>query len=176
MTDTQTTTEAVDPRHEPTHRTQHAIWNDLVGDAWVRHAELHDCQTAPFGEAAMDALGSVTGTAVLDVGCGTGATAGELVSRGAAEVLGIDLSGPMIAAAQGANHRAEVRFEVGDVIDLHQPGRFDVVFSRFGVMFFTDPPSAFAHLRTLATTDARIGFCCWGAPAAHPWMTLPVLA
>ena len=177
MTDTETTTiGAADARYEPAHRAQQAIWNDLVGDAWVRHADLHDRQAARFGEAAIDALGSLTGAAVLDVGCGTGATAGGLVSRGAGEVLGIDLSRPMIAAAQVANHRAEVRFEVGDVIDLHQPGRFDVVFSRFGVMFFTDPPSAFAHLRALGTTDARIGFCCWGPPAANPWMTLPVMA
>ena len=176
MTDTHTKNGPADERRELGPRTQQEIWNDLVGDAWVRHADLHDRQAAPFGAAAMDALGSLTGTAALDVGCGSGATAGELASRGATEVLGIDLSRPMLEAAQRANHRAEVRFELGDVIDLHQPGRFDVVFSRFGVMFFTNPPAAFAHLRTLGTRDARIGFCCWGSPVANPWMTRPVMA
>ena len=181
MTGTGTDTEtanvpAPDRPGQPRFPTQHEIWNELVGDAWVRHADLHDRQAAPFGEAVLNALGSLTGTAVLDVGCGTGATAAQLASRGATQVLGVDLSGPMIAAAQETNHRAEVRFELGDVLDLHQPGRFDVVFSRFGVMFFTHPPAGFAHLRALGTAEARIGFCCWGPPAANPWMILPVMA
>lgn len=161
---------------QPGRPTQRAIWNDLVGDAWVRHADLHDRQAAPFGEAVMDALGSLTGTAVLDVGCGTGAAAAQLASRGTAQVVGVDLSGPMIAAAQETNDRADVRFELGDVLDLDQPGRFDVVFSRFGVMFFTEASAAFVHLRGLGTAKARLGFCCWGPPAANPWMILPVMA
>ena len=166
----------LDRRGQAGHPTQRAIWNDLVGDAWVRHADLHDRQAAPFGVAVMDALGSLTGTAVLDVGCGTGATAAQLASRGATQVVGVDLSGPMIAAAQETNDRADLRFELGDVLDLHQPGRFDVEFSRFGVMFFTDPSSAFTHLRALGTAEARLGFCCWGSPVANPWMILPVMA
>ena len=53
---------------------------------------------------------------------------------------------------------------------------FDVVFSRFGVMFFADPVAAFGHLRALGRPDGRLGFCCWGPPAANPWMALPVMA
>jgi SAM-dependent methyltransferase len=122
VTHTETTpnTPAPDARDEPGRLTQHAIWNDLVGDAWVCHAELHDRQAAPFGEAAMDALGPVRGAVVLDVGCGTGGTTAQLASRGAAEVLGIDLSGPMLAAAQGADPPAEVRYQLSDVNDLHR--------------------------------------------------------
>ena len=77
-------------------RSQREIWNDLVGAAWVRHAAIHDQQAEVFGHAAMDALGNLTGARVLDVGCGTGATAAQLFQRGAAEVLGVDLSEPMI--------------------------------------------------------------------------------
>ena len=77
-------------------RTQHEIWNGPVGAAWVRHAEIHDQQAAPFGEATMDAVGPVDDARVLDVGCGTGATVTQLLSRGAGAVLGIDMSVPMI--------------------------------------------------------------------------------
>ena len=56
---------------------QRAVWNDLVGDAWVRHADLHDRQAEPFGSAAMHHLGILTGATVLDVGCGTGATCND---------------------------------------------------------------------------------------------------
>jgi SAM-dependent methyltransferase len=161
---------------EASTRTQQETWNDLVGAAWVRHADVHDQQAAAFGEAAMDAIGSIAGDRVLDVGCGTGATVTELLSRGAEAILGIDLSAPMIRAAQAQNRHPEARFEVGDVLELRTDQCFDVVFSRFGVMFFTDPVSAFEHLRTLAAPAARLGFCCWGPPAANPWMTLPVMA
>lgn len=159
-----------------TMRTQHEIWNDLVGDAWVRHAALHEQQAAPFGEAAIAAVGAVQGATVLDVGCGTGATTGSLAARGAHHVFGIDLSVPMISAARAGNRRPNVRFEVGDVLDLTMTASYDIVFSRFGVMFFTDPVAAFGHLRALAHPDARLGFCCWGPPADNPWMTLPVMA
>lgn len=157
-------------------RTQHEVWNDLVGDAWVRHQDVHDQQAAPFGAAAMAAIGALGGAAVLDVGCGTGATAFQLAARGAESVLGIDLSVPMVTAARAANGKADVRFEVGDVLELHQPSAFDVLFSRFGVMFFADPAAGFTHLRTLGRPGARLGFCCWGPPADNHWMLLPLMA
>jgi SAM-dependent methyltransferase len=157
-------------------RTQQSIWNDLVGAAGVRHARRHDLQAAPFGEAAMDALGSVAGAAVLDVGCGTGATSVELVRRGAQEVLGVDLSAPMVEAARAGHTAPALRFAVGDVLELEDRDRFDVIYSRFGVMFFADPVAAFRQLRTLGTSTARLGFCCWGPPADNPWMAVPVMA
>lgn len=156
--------------------SQRAIWNDLVGAAWVRHADLHDRQAGPFGVAVMDALGGIDGASVLDVGCGTGAAGSQLLERGAAEVVGVDLSEPMIAAARTWTDDPRVRFEVGDVLDGAPGGPFDVVFSRFGVMFFSDPAPAFDRLRSYAAPGARLGFCCWGPPFANPVMTLPVMA
>lgn len=158
------------------HTDQHVIWNDLVGPAWVRYAHVHDRQAGVFGEAVMDALGTLRGSSVLDVGCGTGTTSGQLARRGAASVLGVDISAPMIDAARATNVCPEVHYELGDVLDLADRDRFDVVFSRYGVMFFTEPVSAFEHLRVLATAEARLGFCCWGPPVENPWMALPVMA
>jgi SAM-dependent methyltransferase len=124
----------------------------------------------------MQALGSVAGATVLDVGCGTGATSTTLAGRGASEVLGVDISVPMIDAARAGNPPREVTFTHGDVLALDRPGGFDVVFSRFGVMFFPDPVAGFTHLRHLGSPTARLGFCCWGPPADNPWMLLPVMA
>ena len=155
---------------------QRTIWNELVGAAWVRHAGLHDRQAESFGAAAMAAIGTVAGATVLDVGCGTGATSIALAGRGAREVAGVDISAPMINAAQAGNRCPEVTFTHGDVLALSRPGHFDVIFSRFGVMFFADPSAAFTHLRTLGSPAARLGFCCWGPPAENPWMLLPVMA
>jgi ubiquinone/menaquinone biosynthesis C-methylase UbiE len=137
-------------------RSQRAIWNDLVGEAWVRHTSIHDQQAEPFGRAALDALGELKGARVLDVGCGTGATATQLIERGAAEVVAVDLSEPMITFARSRIHDARVRLELGDVLELDRPDRFDVIFSRFGVMFFSDPVDAFARLRSFGTAAARL--------------------
>jgi SAM-dependent methyltransferase len=157
-------------------RSQQEIWNDLVGDAWVRHARIHDQQAEPFGQAVLDALGDIEGARVLDVGCGTGATTTQLIERGAAEVIGVDLSRPMLTAARASIHEARVQLELGDVLELDRVGQFDVIFSRFGSMFFSDPVAAFARLRSFGTARARLGFCCWAPPHANPVMTLPVIA
>ena len=47
---------------------------------------------------------------------------------------------------------------------------FDRLFSRFGVMFFADPPAAFAHLLRLLPPNGRIDFACWAPLADNPWM------
>lgn len=82
----------------------------------------------------------------------------------------------MITAARAEIHDARVQLEVADVLELDRAGQFDVIFSRFGIMFFTDPVAAFARLRSLGAAAARLGFCCWGPPYANPVMTLPVMA
>ncbi|MGW9073190.1 class I SAM-dependent methyltransferase [Streptomyces yangpuensis] len=74
-------------------------------------------------------VGDVSGRSVLDLASGTGFYSREFRRRGAAEVLGIDISGEMIAVAQQLekNDPLGVRYEVGDVADLRtieQP--FDV--------------------------------------------------
>lgn len=158
---------------------QKEIWDDLVGDAWVRHAEVIDAHSAPFGRAAMDLLGPLHGRTVLDVGCGTGSTTLELARRGASEVIGVDLSERMIghARAQRAGaQEASVGFQVVDALSVEDLGRFDAIFSRFGVMFFDDATDAFAHLRRLVAPSGRLGFCSWQGPLANPWMSLAILA
>lgn len=155
---------------------QREIWDDLVGDAWVRNADIIDKHSAPFGEAAMERLGTVAGASVLDVGCGTGTTTRELASRGASAV-GIDLSARMVAHARTLNAAGSgADFEVDDVTALAPAEPFDAVYSRFGVMFFDDAVAAFRHIRTVVRSGGRLGFCAWAGPFENPWMTTAVLA
>nr|MBA3280717.1 class I SAM-dependent methyltransferase [Acidimicrobiia bacterium] len=155
---------------------QREIWDDLVGDAWVRNADIIDKHSAPFGEAAMERLGTVAGASVLDVGCGTGTTTRELARRGASAV-GIDLSARMVAHARTLNAAGSgADFEVGDVTALAPAEPFDAVYSRFGVMFFDDAVAAFRHIRTVVRSGGRLGFSAWAGPFENPWMTTAVLA
>ncbi|MFF7633066.1 class I SAM-dependent methyltransferase [Kitasatospora sp. NPDC008050] len=74
-------------------------------------------------------FGDVRGKSVLDLASGAGFYSREFRRRGATEVLGIDISGAMVAAAQALEEQDPlgVRYEVGDVSELPPLGRrFDV--------------------------------------------------
>ncbi|MGH7878275.1 MAG: class I SAM-dependent methyltransferase, partial [Candidatus Binataceae bacterium] len=54
-----------------------------------------------------------------------------------------------------------------------EAGRFDLIASRFGVMFFSDPAAAFGNLRRAARPGGRLCFACWGALKENPQWLIP---
>jgi ubiquinone/menaquinone biosynthesis C-methylase UbiE len=162
-----------------THQTddeQTALWNGRAGRAWVEAQELLDQMFKPFEELLVKAVSAGSGGRVLDVGCGTGSTtlavARLLGAKG--RCTGIDISDPMLAAARA---RAEREGTPASFIranaQLHafEPASFDVIISRFGVMFFDDPVRAFANLRRAARDGAELRFIAWRSSAENPFMT-----
>jgi SAM-dependent methyltransferase len=133
---------------------------------------------AVFGEAAIEAAAPATGERVLDVGCGAGATSLALAARvgAAGQVLGVDISEPLIDRARAlAPQDTPARFRVADASSAELPeGAFDILFSRFGVMFFDDPTGAFAHMRRALRPGGRVAFVCWRGPAENDWVRLPM--
>ena len=77
---------------------QAEYWNGGAGAAWVKHRERLDAVLAPFTEASLMAMGSIEMLRVLDVGCGCGESTEKLAER-QADVIGLDISEPMIAHA-----------------------------------------------------------------------------
>jgi SAM-dependent methyltransferase len=160
--------------------TQAEYWNAEAGTRWVRTQPIMDALLADHGESALAAAKLTGGDTVLDVGCGCGATtlgaAERIGQRGLA--VGVDLSAEMLAlarrrAAEGA--LANVRFELGDV-ESHplQAQRFDAAISRFGIMFFENPPRAFASIQRAMRNGGRFAAVCWRSPSENPWITLPI--
>ena len=154
-------------------------WNEAQGRTWALLHERLDRQIAPIGLAAMAKAGFRAGEAVLDVGCGCGETTLEIAGRVApGQVVGADVSALLLEEARKAGAgRANVEFIEADA-QTHRfaPGRFDVLFSRFGVMFFDDPARAFANLRGALKPGGRLAFCCWRQPDENEWMSLPYRA
>jgi SAM-dependent methyltransferase len=56
------------------------------------------------------------------------------------------------------------------------PGAIDLAFSRFGVMFFDEPVSALANIRSALAAAGRLVFVCWTPPRDNPWLTVPLAA
>src|SRR5690349_25076766 len=113
-------------------------------------------------------------TAVLDVGCGTGATTLAIARRLGphAHCVGVDISEQMIVLARQRAADAAVEFVVADAgSHRFDPGAFDVIASRFGVMFFEQPERAFANLRTATRADGTLRAVVWRGPEENPFMT-----
>ena len=150
-------------------------WRGSVGASWAREYRRTD---RAFGALTDRLLGASVGPGfarAVDIGCG----AGELslaLARGnpASAVLGLDVSTDLVAIARRRGERLDnVTFEVADAAAAGLGERApDLIASRHGVMFFDDPPAAFAHLRREAAPDARLVFSCFRRRDANPWATL----
>lgn len=158
---------------------QIADWNGVVGEHWAAEQERNDRLIKAFGEAALAAAGAKAGEQVLDVGCGCGDTSLALAySVGVmGRVVGVDVSAPMLEVARDrANGRENLTFIEADASRAELPGRFDLLYSRFGVMFFDDPEGAFRHMRGAMKNGGRLAFACWQSPKDNPWAMVPLVA
>lgn len=161
---------------------QIAYWNTQAGPRWVSHQDLLDAQIAPLGRLALERAALRPGERVIDVGCGCGHSTLEIsrhVGAGGG-VVGIDVSAVMLerarerAAGEGARNASFL--EADAQTHAFEAGSFDLLYSRFGVMFFADPVAAFANLRRALRGSGRLAFVCWQPLARNPWMLVPLAA
>src|SRR5215472_3230014 len=159
---------------------QIAYWNGPGGDRWVSHQRMQDALLAEVAERLMERAAPHDGETVLDIGCGAGTTSIVLAQRVAPDgrVLGVDVSAPLLERArQHAPAGLPVEFVLGDAtVFPFAPGGADLLFSRFGVMFFADPARSFANMRSGLRAGARVVFACWQEPRHNPWLMLPLQA
>src|SRR5213595_2421698 len=160
---------------------QIAEWNGALGQRWVEMQQAIDPIVLPFGTAALKAAAPQPGERVIDIGCGCGDTSIEIarIVGAAGSVLGIDVSQPMLEVARSRGtpaNCAHVAFRDGDASEAELPANIDLLFSRFGVMFFSQPFKAFIHLRKSLRKGGRCVFVCWRAPRDNAWAMTPLSA
>jgi SAM-dependent methyltransferase len=162
---------------------QITYWNATAADKWIALHQRLDAQIGPLGEKALGRLALKPGESVLDVGCGCGHTTLELARRvgPSGAVTAADISKPMLAVAARDAAEADSQnisfIEADAQIYPFEAGAYDAVFSRFGVMFFSDPIAAFANLHSaLKPGSGRLAFVCWRKLADNPWMATPLAA
>jgi SAM-dependent methyltransferase len=159
---------------------QIAYWNGANGQRWTDRQAEQDILLAPVSKALIDRAAPKAGERIVDVGCGCGSTSLAFAEKVAPNgfVLGVDISGPMLARARQLAPRVlPVDFVQADAtVYPFDPQSFDLLLSRFGVMFFAEPAVSFANLRNALRPSGRLAFACWREPRENPWMMAPLQA
>ncbi len=161
------------------HQDQVAYWNTRGGEKWIAAQAHTDIMLEPIQRVLLEHARLQPGMAVLEIGCGCGATTLELAKAAGAEgrVLAVDVSQPMLDFAKGrlAPYR-QAELLCADA-SVHPFSPFaDLAISRFGVMFFGDPAGAFANIRKAFRPGARLVFACWRKLEDNAWMQVPLHA
>jgi ubiquinone/menaquinone biosynthesis C-methylase UbiE len=168
------------PQIDDRNADQAAYWNGPAGHHWSERQQIQDLILAPVSRVLIDRARITPDSRVIDVGCGCGATAIEIGKRlgPAGHVLGLDISAPMLARARElAPKDSPIEFVLADAtVHKFEPGTFDLLISRFGVMFFADPIASFSNLRTALKRGGRVVFACWREPRQNPWLMVPLKA
>lgn len=154
------------------------FWNGPTGQKWAKHQTDMDRNLADIGAAAVALADPRPGERVLEIGSGNGSLSLALAEAvgPSGDVLGVDVSQPMLAIARERAQVANIRFlEADAAVYPFQPDR-DLIFSRFGVMFFAEPVSAFANIHKAAAQGARLAFVCWRKVEENEWAMMPYLA
>ena len=117
------------------------------------------------GEALVGTLGITKGLDVLDLGCGDGTTAVPEAKLGA-NVLGVDISRPLVAAGNARAQRlglGNLRFQEGDASDLRDldDDSFDLVVSIFGAMFAPRPDAVAKEMVRVTRPSGTIVMGNW---------------
>ena len=147
---------------------QHEYWNNVAGPRWVGLGGFVERRVRGVNDLLLAQSAVVPGESVLEIGCGTGAAtvpfAEAVGERG--RVVGVDISEPMLAGARqriAASGLGNISLVQADAqVHRFDANRFDLITSRFGVMFFADPVAAFSNLLPAARSAGRLCFACWG--------------
>ncbi len=163
---------------------QFDYWNGEAGQRWAREDATMARLLRPVCEALIAHADVTACRRALDVGCGGGSQSlllAEAMGQDA-EVLGVDISAPMLAVAEAKltalpERAASLQFQRGDAAEMEfESEAFDLLFSRFGVMFFDQPQAAFANLHGAMASGAKLAFCCWQPPRDNAWVYLGLKA
>jgi SAM-dependent methyltransferase len=154
---------------------QIAFWNGPTGQKWTQFKSDMDRNLADASAGVLALAAARPGERVLDIGCGSGKTTLALAKAvgAAGHVMGVDVSEPLLSLAKtAAAALPNVAFVHADASRQAFEPVHDLLFSRFGVMFFDDPSAAFANIRTALKPGGRLAFVCWRPAAENEWVSV----
>jgi SAM-dependent methyltransferase len=159
--------------------TMGQYWNEVAGPRWVARAGLQEARNIEVAHLLLAEARPQPGERVLDIGCGTGATAIPFAAAVGAggHVTGVDISEPMLGQARqniAKSAAGNITLVKADAqVHRFPPGSFDLLISRFGVMFFADPTAAFTNLLAGLRQGGRLCMAVWASMADNAHWKIP---
>src|SRR5215510_14343196 len=153
---------------------------DLTDPAKIKTATTYNSASEHFddsplafwdvsGRSTVDRLGLQPGNSILDVGCGTGASAlpaAQIVGP-TGKVIGVDLAEKLLEMARTKATQRQlqnVEFRLGDMTALGLPdNQFDAIVSVFSIFFVQDMVSIVRELWRMVKPGGKLAITTWGA-------------
>ena len=154
---------------------QKDYWTNSAGKLWVKDKVEKDNMLEVLGNYALSKFNIIEGMNVLDIGCGTGITTTQIAKKinNIGYVSGLDFSETMINEAIKYSEKLGIKninFAVKDIQNEElKILEYDAAFSRFGVMFFSNPIMAFKNIYSALKKNGILTFICWQSQKENPW-------
>lgn len=152
-----------------------AEWSGGAGERWAANLDKFEAMLAMVGDALITHADFAPGESVVEIGCGGGAVSRAIAAKVGPEgrVTGVDISPALTAVAAersvGMPNVSFVTADAGAATLADAP--FDRLTSRFGIMFFRDPPGAFANLHAQLRSGGRADFAVWASAEENKWVS-----
>ena len=158
---------------------QELYWNSNAGKKWVEFQDELDGLLENINDRLLQRSDIEIGERVLDIGCGTGATTmsvASMVEQGGL-VVGVDISKTLLDCAISRSSNisgGRIKYTIADAQTWRfDADSFDLVTSRFGMMFFANPVLAFKNLAAALRKGGRLSFVSWANAFSNPWFAIP---
>lgn len=155
-------------------------WQDAA-DAWHQWGGFIGEWLAEATDTMIEQAGIGPGNRVLDVAAGAGEQSLRIARRvgPTGQVLATDIAPDLLAraaadaAAEGLSQVETLELD-GEATDTLEPGRFDAVVSRVGLIYFPDQQRALRGMRTALRNGGRIATVVYSTPEANTFFSVPV--
>jgi ubiquinone/menaquinone biosynthesis C-methylase UbiE len=161
---------------------QKNYWNNTASQKWIKEYDSIKYRLKEVTDHFFKILPKLDNFKILDVGCGTGETLlslSKLIDKNS-KVTAIDISQSMIEFAKNKlsaqSNFNQYAFVVDDAqTHIFNKNYYDLIISRFGMMFFSDPLFAFKNIYNSLKFGGEILFCTWSGIKDNDFFGIPLI-